>query len=128
MSQFFLYSGVASLVYSVYAGLRYYSLTGKGLITSNQAKKMIRDGSIKTVIDVRTTIEWNRGHYKDAKHIPVAQLTSSKLKGLSKDDGILVYCNTGQRARRAAEIIRDFGFINVYYIEGGWWTLSPGKS
>lgn len=123
MSQFYFYSGVASLVYSVYAGLRYYALTGANLVTSKKAKEMISSGEISTVIDVRTKLEWEQGHYNGARHIPVTQLSLKKLNNISKDEGILVYCNTGQRARRAAEKIRSYGFKNVFYIEGGYWTL-----
>jgi rhodanese-related sulfurtransferase len=53
-------------------------------------------------------------------------LTKEKLKqvkGLNKLDKILVYCNTGQRARRAVDIMREFGYKNVYYIEGTYKTL-----
>jgi rhodanese-related sulfurtransferase len=76
------------------------------------------------VVDVRTKFEWDRGHYKGAKHIPVTSLKESKFKGVPKGTGILVYCNTGQRARSAADTIRGYGFENVFYIEGGYWTLN----
>jgi len=123
-SSFFFYSGIASTMYTVYAGLRYYALTGKGLVSSRKARQMIESGDIDLVVDVRTKFEWDQGHYQGAKHIPVTSLSPSKFNGVSKSDGILVYCNTGQRARAAAETIRGYGFKNVYYIEGGYWTLS----
>lgn len=124
MSNFYFYSGLGAFMYSVFAGLKYYALTGKGLVSSSRAKKMIDSGDIKMVVDVRTKFEWDRGHYKGAKHIPVTSLKESKFKGVPRDTGILVYCNTGQRARSAAETIRGYGFENVFYIEGGYWTLN----
>lgn len=120
---FFLYSGVVSALYTVFAGLKYYSATGKGLISSEKAKSLIEDGDIDMIVDVRTKFEWNRGHYKSATHIPVTSLTPDKFKDVPKNTSILVYCNTGQRARAAANTIRSYGFKNVYYIEGGYWTL-----
>ena len=122
-SQFFMLSGIASAAYTMYAGLKYYAITGEGLIESDVAKNMIKLGNIGTVIDVRTKFEWSRGHYKGAKHIPTSSITAKSLAGLSKNEGILVYCNTGQRARMAAEKIRSLGFKNVYYIEDGYWSL-----
>lgn len=122
-SQFFLYSGVASLLYSAYAGLRYYALSGKGLLSSKKAKDMIMSGEIGVVVDVRTKLEWDVGHYMGAVHIPVTALSPKKMAKVSKDTGVLVYCNTGQRARRAAEIIRGYGFENVYYIEGTYKSI-----
>lgn len=124
MSNFYFYSGIGALLYSVFAGAKYYALTGKGLVSSKRAKSMINSGDIKLVIDVRTKFEWDRGHYEGAKHIPVTSLKESKFKGVPRDTGILVYCNTGQRARSAADAIRGYGFENVFYIEGGYWTLN----
>jgi len=124
MSNFYFYSGLGAFMYSVFAGLKYYALSGKGLVSSSKAKKMIESGEIQLVVDVRTKFEWDRGHYKGAKHIPVTKMNPSKFQGLSKKTGILVYCNTGQRARSAADTIKGYGFENVFYIEGGYWTLN----
>lgn len=123
MSSLLLYSGIASALYSVYAGLRYYALSGVGLVSSEKARRMIQSGEVGLVVDVRTRFEWDQGHYKGAKHIPVTSMSPSKFNGVSKSTSILVYCNTGQRARAAADTIRSYGFKNVYYIEGGYWTL-----
>ncbi len=123
-SSFFFYSGIASVLYSTYAGLKYYAMTGVGLVSSRKAREMIKSDVIQVVVDVRTKFEWDQGHYKGAKHVPVTSMNPSKFNGISKNTGILVYCNTGQRARAAAETIRGYGFKNVYYIEGGYWTLS----
>lgn len=124
MSSLLLYSGLASAIYTVYAGLRYYALTGEGLVTSKRARDMIDSGEVQLVVDVRTRLEWNRGHLKGARHIPVTDLSPNKFRDIPKSTGILVYCNTGQRSRAAAETIRGYGFTNVYYIEGAYWTLS----
>jgi rhodanese-related sulfurtransferase len=116
-STFYIYTGVAGLLVSLYSGFQYYALSGMGLLTSRKAKKMIRNGEISHVVDVRTKTEYNLGHYPNAKNIPVTQMSASKFRSMPKQDGILVYCNTGQRARRAAEKLRSYGFENVYYIK-----------
>lgn len=124
-TSWFLYSGIASALYTIYAGLQYYTYSGADLITSKKAKTMIKNNQIKHVIDVRTEVEWNMGHYPRAKHIPVSELNENNkiLKRISKNDGILVYCNTGQRARRAAETLKSYGFKNVYYISNTYKSL-----
>ena len=119
MANFYMYSGIASMAYTMYAGLKYYAMTGVGLIQAEDADKY----DIDHVIDVRTKVEWDLGHFKGAKHIPVGSMTEKSLKGISKNDNILVYCNTGQRARRAAEKIRSYGYKKVYYIEGTYKSL-----
>lgn len=119
----YIITGLAGVVVSLYSGLKYYAISGIGLLTSMEAKKMINRGEIKHIIDVRTKTEYNLGHYPYSKHIPITQLSENKLNKIRKEDAILVYCNTGQRARRAAELIRRYGFAKVYYIEGHYSSI-----
>lgn len=70
------------------------------------------------MIDVRTTFEYRQGHYKKSINILVTEITKDRLKNINRDNTILIYCNTGQRARRAAENMREIGYKKVYYIEG----------
>ena len=116
-------TGTFSALYTIYAGMRYYSLTGGQLITSEKAKKMLQSGDLKIVIDVRTNTEWSLGHHPNAKNIPIQQLTKKRMKGISKMTPILVYCNTGQRARSASEKLRKMGYEHVYYIADSYLTL-----
>ena len=97
--------------------LTVYTYTGGQLLTARQAKNRIKSGKIKRVIDVRTDMEWRLGHYPGAVHIPVNKINKKTTKSLPKK-GLLVYCNTGQRARFAAEKLIGLGFNEVYYIAG----------
>ena len=99
-----------------------YTYFGKNLVTSKEANKLIRAGKIKKVIDVRTIAEYRAGHYKGAVHIPVNKINKKTTTELPKK-GLLVYCNTGQRARYAAEKLEALGFEDVYYIAGHYSTL-----
>ena len=63
------------------------------------------------------------GHYPGALHIPVTELKKEKMPKNSIDKGILVYCNTGQRARRAAETLKELGYNKVYYIAGTYSSI-----
>ena len=102
--------------------LTVYTMTGSQLITSKKAKRLIKSGKIKRVIDVRTDTEWRLGHYPGAVHIPVNKITKKTTSKLPKK-GLLVYCNTGQRARFAAEKLVELGFKQVYYIAGHYSSL-----
>jgi rhodanese-related sulfurtransferase len=99
-----------------------YTFTGENLISSKQAKKMILTGRIKRVIDVRTYMEYNIGHYPRAIHLPINRMNKKSTAGLPRK-GLLVYCNSGQRARAAAEKLIKLGFKDVYYIAGHYSTL-----
>lgn len=122
MSKAFLYTGIISALYSLYAFASYYTYSGANLISSNIAKQYINNKKITLIIDVRTNTEYNLGHYPNSINIPVSEITKDKLN-YPKDTSILVYCNTGQRARKASEIINSFGFTNVYYIAGTYKTI-----
>ena len=71
-------------------------------------------------LDVRTEFEReNLGYYPKSLHIPFIELKSTAYEKIpSRNARILVYCNTGQRARRATELLRRMGYSNVYYIAG----------
>lgn len=105
------------------AGAITYSLTGPNRLSAYRAKAMIRSGAIKRVVDVRTKGEYDAGHYPGATHIPVTKMNASTTKNLPRSGGILVYCNTGQRARYAAQKLERLGFKNVYYIAGTYGTI-----
>ena len=100
-----------------------YTYFGENLVSSKEANKLIREGTIKKVIDVRTIAEYRAGHYKGAVHIPVNKINKKTTTELPKK-GLLVYCNTGQRARFAAEKLEELGFEDVYYIAGHYSSLN----
>jgi len=84
-STYYLWASIGSIAYGTYAALRYYSLSGVDLISEKEAKNKIKSGEIKYIIDVRTKLEWDTGHYKGAKHIPIQQINEKTTKNLKKN-------------------------------------------
>jgi len=107
----------------IIGSLMYYTFSGKNLISSEKAKQMLENKQIDVVIDVRTYSEYSLGHYPNSLNIPVQSFSDSKFKNFDKNKTYLVYCNTGQRARRATELLNNYGFKKVYYIAGHYSTL-----
>lgn len=107
----------------VFLYLAYYSYSGKNRLTSIDAKSQIDKGLINHIIDVRSYDEWLLGHHPNAIHMPVSKINELTLKHISKEENILVYCNTGQRARYASEKIQNVGFENVYYISSSYLSI-----
>lgn len=107
----------------------YYTFSGSQYISAKDAKIKIKNNSIKHIIDVRTQSEWNLGHYNSAIHFPNGRMNEESIKKLlpefniNKNDGILVYCNSGQRARNAANKLNDAGYKNVFYIAGHYSSI-----
>jgi len=116
---------ILGILLSILYVLAKYTYDGEQLISSQDAKNGIDQGRIQHVIDVRTPAEYQLGHFKGSKHIPVHLMSKKALEtnGIKKNDTILVYCNTGQRARFAAEKMRRLGYNNVQYIAGSYTSL-----
>lgn len=70
------------------------------------------------LLDVRTPMEFERGHLTGATNIHVQSLPSS-LSQIPKDKKIICYCAHGIRSRYAAEYLLSQGYENVFHIEGG---------
>ncbi len=101
-----------------------YAMTGAAYISAEDAKKKLANNEIDIVLDVRTNTEYNLGHYPNAKHIPITLLEQRAPNELpDRTARILIYCNTGQRSRKASEILLKLGYKNVNYIAGPYTTL-----
>ena len=114
-----------SIIMNLLLYSRIYALSGSQLIPSSQAKRLIESGQLSQIIDVRTKLEYNSGHYPNSIHLPVNKISLNSVSelNLSSKKGTLVYCNTGQRARVAANKLEKMGFLEVYYIDGHYSSL-----
>ena len=76
-----------------------------------------------TVLDVRSSSEWNEGHIPGAVNVPLAELTS-RLSELRGRQPIVTYCQSGARSTVAASVLRAAGIVDVSNAEGGFdeWT------
>ena len=75
------------------------------------------------ILDVREIYEYKENNIKNTYHIPLSLLEDGKklnsfnsLKNINKDSNILLFCNTGKRARQATNIILKQGYYNIYYM------------
>ncbi len=73
------------------------------------------------VIDVRDEESFNLGHLPGALHIPAHEIHRENLEnlGITLDDHIVLYCNSGNQAQIPCGRLIDQGFLNVYNLEGG---------
>ncbi len=87
-------------------------------ITADEAYEAYNSGRDYIFLDVRSEDEYNSGHIKGAVLIPVDTL-ESRLNELPEDKPIIVYCKAGVRSARAAGILVENGFTEVYDMDGG---------
>lgn len=69
-------------------------------------------------IDVRTPEEYAGGHAARAENIPLDTLTTSFDK-LEKNEPVYIICQTGNRSKKAAEILKEAGFKDLVNVSGG---------
>jgi rhodanese-related sulfurtransferase len=72
------------------------------------------------IIDVRTPMEYNEGHIKNAKLIDISDSDfESQIEKLDKSKAYYVYCRSGGRSSSASQIMIEKGFTKVYNLRGG---------
>jgi rhodanese-related sulfurtransferase len=76
-----------------------------------------------TIIDVRETDEYERGHIKGAINIPLSELRE-RFDEIPRDKPVYLHCRTGQRSYNAALALQNLGFNNVINITGSFLGLS----
>lgn len=79
------------------------------------------------LLDVRTAEEVAQGSIAGAVNIDVLQDGfTEKINPLNKELPIYVYCKKGGRSNRAAQILKEAGFKEIYDLQGGItnWTSS----
>lgn len=76
--------------------------------------------SNKIVLDVRTPAEYQEGHLQNAVLIDIKTGSFEEdVEKLDKNKPIFVYCASGVRSEKAASILEEKGFKEIYHMDGG---------
>ncbi len=79
------------------------------------AKKNLND---YTVLDAREKREYEVSHLKNAQWVGFDDFDISRLKGIKKDDPIVIYCSIGVRSEKIGEKLQAAGYTNVKNLYG----------
>ncbi|GMQ24682.1 rhodanese-like domain-containing protein [Algoriphagus sp. oki45] len=72
------------------------------------------------IVDVRTPEEVSEGHLEGALNINfLGETFAEEIDKLDKKKTYLLYCRSGSRTRKAADLMQNAGFKHVYMLEGG---------
>ena len=87
--------------------------------TTTEVVQIINRGKY-VLVDIRTPEEFAAGHLRDAKNIPLADF-AKRIGELekSKAKSVVVVCQSGARADKAARLFQAAGFEDVVALEGG---------
>jgi rhodanese-related sulfurtransferase len=89
-------------------------------VTAAQATQLInREDAL--VVDVREPGEYGSGHILGAKNVPLARVQAAGGAELAKrkEKALILYCDSGDRAQKAAAVLRKLGFGKVVSLSGG---------
>ena len=90
---------------------------GPWVSTAEATRLMNREDAL--VVDVREPGEYGAGHILGAKNFPLQRLDGSGELLKRKDKPVIVYCDSGDRASKAAAALRRLGFSRVVSLSGG---------
>lgn len=91
------------------------------LIAADQYETYLAENPNRTLIDVRTPGEFNKGHIEGAININFLGTGFKKtVRKLDADKPVFVYCQTAHRSPMAAKRLYKSGFSFVHDLEGGF--------
>jgi phage shock protein E len=94
--------------------------------SSETVKKAVADKKA-VLLDVREKAEWDEGHLRDAKLLPLSDLrkgvkVEDLMRVLPKDKVIYCHCASGRRCLAAADILKKNGY-DVRPLKSGFMAL-----
>lgn len=91
--------------------------TGHARDSGGAAASAVRGTCV--LLDVREPDEWQSGHAPGAVHLPLATLSAgAALPAEARARPVVVICRSGNRSRRAAELLRARG-VEAVDVAGG---------
>ncbi|MFZ7945043.1 MULTISPECIES: rhodanese-like domain-containing protein [Bacillaceae] len=97
---------------------RFLPIKGVTNISTADLKRVLNDKN-KQFVDVRTPGEYKGNHIRGFKNIPLQQLAQKSDKELSKDQEVVVICQSGMRSQKASKMLKNLGFTKVTNVKGG---------
>ena len=102
-------------------------------VTLEQARSE-HEGGRALLVDIREPDEHATGVTAGALLLPMRQL-STRIAELPRDRPVLLICNTQNRSRATFDALRERGYTNLRYVNGGmsewvrrgWPVIKPGR-
>lgn len=94
--------------------------TGYHTITSKEVFQEIEDQQEDNfyIIDVRTPGEYAYGHIPTAINVPLNSIDTISEYVPSKNTKVIVYCQSGNRSKQAADRLLEIGYEKIFDLGG----------
>lgn len=99
-----------------------YNLMLKTLLSHNVKEvsaKQAKLDSTAVFIDAREKKEFDVSHIKNAIWVGYEDFDMTRIKGVDRDEKIIVYCSVGYRSEKITEKLTKAGYIHVVNVVGG---------
>ena len=91
---------------------------GHGLSAADATQLINRRNAV--VVDLRSAEQFGQGHLPQARNYPFEELSAKATQiAKNKTAPLLLVCQSGQRARKAEQVLTDAGYAEVYSLQGG---------
>lgn len=86
-------------------------------IDKNEIKKLLNKKDIE-LIDVREVDEYESGHIRGVKNIPLSEFTA-RTNEIHADNEVVCICRSGNRSEKACEYLSTLGYRKLSNMVGG---------
>lgn len=88
-------------------------------IKPQQARELLQQNQAALLLDVRTPPEYQTGHIKGSKLLPLGELPA-KIAAVAPDkhQPLILYCQSGARSAEAARQLAGLGYAELYDLGG----------
>ena len=87
-------------------------------ITADDLRAQLTAAVPPLLLDVRSSLEYERRHLPGAVLLPLPQLPA-RVAEVPREGTVVVYCQSGMRSAQAVALLRESGFANVLTLSGG---------
>lgn len=89
-------------------------------IDYENAKVILKNDREAILLDVRSPQEYKEEHLEGSINIPLYDLSKRSENTIKdKECTIVVYCQSGNRSKKAIDILSNQGYETLYNIKGG---------
>lgn len=92
-------------------------------LDKTEFKQQIDNKGIQ-LVDVRTKAEFETSHIEGAMNADVLKEEKFKYQfaEFNKEEPVYIYCRSGNRSKKASQLLCELGFKKIYDLKGGYLT------
>lgn len=87
-------------------------------MTTAELEDQLKEGKALNLVDVREPDEWQDGHIKEARSIPLSELQERMDELGQGDKDLILICRSGGRSGKACDFLQAQGY-KVVNVAGG---------